>query len=281
MTGPGVLYYEGGEVTEELKGKITFARFGPQVTYISNGDAFSGCKKLVGVRLNEGLRVIGEGAFENCSALRSVTLPSTVTELDYMAFRGCGALVEVQLNEGLQIIGAHAFRGCTSLRSMTLPSTVTRLGQHAFGDCRNLSKVQLNEGLHVIGEYAFVECNALRSVTMPSTVNDLGHRAFKGCSDLAKVTLLGGERLISKDFLVSGAFSEEQGLLNQGKIDGILFDESKDFAFRDCPFLIVQTSISSVLSERMARLLPECRLSVEERIRYTPRLGLMQDGNQI
>ena len=58
---------------------------------------------------------------------------------------------------------------------------------------------------------------------------------------------------------------------------GNMFDGS---AFRDCPLMTrVKGCISWAVSERMARLSPECRLSVEERIRILPRLELMHNGN--
>ena len=83
---------------------------------------------LIEVQLNEGLEIVGVGAFCGCAALRSVTLPSTVTKLGNGAFDCCRQLIEVKLNEGLQIIGCQAFDGCTTLQSVTIPSTVTVLG---------------------------------------------------------------------------------------------------------------------------------------------------------
>ncbi|EJK53776.1 hypothetical protein THAOC_26711, partial [Thalassiosira oceanica] len=74
------LLYEGGQVTEELRRSLTHVRVGTQVTKIPNS-AFSGCGKLVEIEFNEGLQVIGAHAFDGCESLRSVTLPSTVTEL--------------------------------------------------------------------------------------------------------------------------------------------------------------------------------------------------------
>jgi len=49
-----VFLYEGGEVAEELRSKLTHVRVGPQVIEIPNW-TFHGCKKLVEVELNEGL----------------------------------------------------------------------------------------------------------------------------------------------------------------------------------------------------------------------------------
>ena len=57
------LLYEGGRVARELRSTLTHVRVGPQVREIPDA-AFSGCNRLVDVQLNEGLLVIGAGAFE-------------------------------------------------------------------------------------------------------------------------------------------------------------------------------------------------------------------------
>ena len=97
--------------------------------------AFCGCRKLAEVQFNEELQVIGGSAFQECSALRSMTLPATVTKLGSGAFFRCSNLVELQLNEGLKIIGGCAFEECTPLRSVTIPSTVTKMGNFVFVGC--------------------------------------------------------------------------------------------------------------------------------------------------
>ena len=242
--------------------------------------AFLGCSSLGEVQLNQGLRTVGEGTFCKCEALRSVALPLSITKLGKWAFYGCRNLTELRLNEGLQTIGDGAFAECTALRRITLPSSVKKLGKEAFFDCPHLVEVKLNEGLRLIGDLAFAHCIALRSITIPSSVTEIRYRAFGGCSNLSELILLCGERLLNQDFLACGIFSEEQGLLNQGALDEILFNENKIFTFEDedCPLVSVKISISWAVSERMARLTHECRVSVEERIRNLPRLDLLLDG---
>ena len=270
--------------------------------------AFCNCSNLAEVRLNEGLQTIGEHAFSKCSVLQSVIMPTTVTELSKSAFCCCQELSEVHFNEGLQLIGEFTFFECTALRSVTIPSTVTKLdygalqdcsnlsevillgggmlliSQYAFYGCRKLAEVQFNEGLQSIGSCAFEDCTALRSVTLPSTVTELGAWAFNGCINLSEVILLGGGMFLNQDFFARGFSGLGLGLVNQRALDEIFFDEPDErlaFAFCDCPLTAVKISISWAVSERMARLLPKCRISVEERIRNLPRLDLMQDGNVV
>ena len=89
----------------------------------------------------EGLQIIGKGSFQGCTALLSITLPSTVTKLHRKAFSGCVNLAEVKLNEGLRLIDERAFQRCSALRSVTVPSTVNMWGRNIFWHCGNLSEV--------------------------------------------------------------------------------------------------------------------------------------------
>ena len=79
--------------------------------------------------------------------------------------------------------------------------------------------------------------------------------------------------LLNKRFLERGLFSGE-GALNEKRLNemiGLL-------AFASCPLTAIKISISRVISQRMAKLPHECRLSVEGRIRGLRRLEMTQDG---
>ncbi|EJK54213.1 hypothetical protein THAOC_26215 [Thalassiosira oceanica] len=267
------------------------------VTELGTG-ACSGCISLVEVEFDEGIEIIGERAFYLCTALQQVTIPSSVTKLGYGAFRGCISLVEVefdqgfevigesafseyiklasevQFNEGLQIIGGTAFCNCNALRQVTIPSSVTKLGNGAFHSCINLAEVQFNEGLEIIGKRAFIGCTALRSVTIPSSVTELEEHAFYDCTNLTEVILLGGDILLNHGFLDRG-LSSDAGALNKERLNELI--GSSPSAFLDCPLTTLKITIPRALSERVARLPQECRLSIEGRIRDLHRVELAQD----
>ena len=112
---PEVFLYEGEESAEELavRRDIASVRIGPRVEEIPR-EAFRGFTNLTEVEFDDkgALQVIGESAFERCSALRRVTLPPGVTKLGESAFQECCNLAELNLNEGLRTIGDDAFNFC-------------------------------------------------------------------------------------------------------------------------------------------------------------------------
>ena len=77
---------------------------------------------------------IGYCAFEGCTSLRSITIPSSVTSIGWDTFSGCTSLTSVTFGENSQLtsIGSSAFYDCSSLTSITIPSSVTSIGSSAF-----------------------------------------------------------------------------------------------------------------------------------------------------
>ena len=68
---------EGREVPKD----VTIVRFHPSVIEVED-NAFEESKQLREAMFNEGLQKIGKYAFWRCTSLSSITLPSTVTEID-------------------------------------------------------------------------------------------------------------------------------------------------------------------------------------------------------
>ena len=128
-------------------------------------------------------------AFENCTSLISVTIPSSVTSIGQGAFDGCSSLTSVTLPNNITNINMHTFQDCSSLTSVTIPNSVTSIESGAFYRCSSLSSITFPEGLTTIEDHAFSNCTSLISVTIPSSVTSIGQGAFVGCSSLTSVIL--------------------------------------------------------------------------------------------
>jgi len=132
---------------------------------------------------------IGNGAFESCSSLTSVTIPDTVTTIGDFAFISCGSLASVIIGSSLTTIGSYAFDACNHLTSIAIPDSVTTIGAYAFYKCTNLTSVTLGDGVVTIGNYAFSYCTQLPSVMIPSSVTNIGTYVFQYCTSLTTITV--------------------------------------------------------------------------------------------
>ena len=125
--------------------------------------------------------IISEYSFIGCHSLKSVNIPSSVTEIGEYTFSGCRSLTSVNIPSSVTYIGNGAFHGCRSLTSVNIPSSVTEIGEYAFRDCSSLTSVNIPSSVTVIGGCAFVNCSSLTSVNIPSSVTSIGGGAFENC----------------------------------------------------------------------------------------------------
>ena len=117
-------------------------------------------------------------AFSDNSDVRTVHIPSTVTE-----------------------IGNYTFYYCSNLTRMDVPCNVETIGRCAFAGCRNMTEVTLGDGVKSIGERAFSTCDKLERVIIPDSVENIKADAF-GFSRVKTIVCSGemADRLRSGDF---------------------------------------------------------------------------------
>lgn len=116
-------------------------RYMPQA---SGWRATCGPRYLTGVEIGNGVRIIGENAFN-----------------------GCKDLMHVKLGSGLQFIEQMAFANCPALQEITIPKNVIKVGQSAFYGCRRLKKLTIEKGVKIVAQRAFSGC-ALKIVVIPA-----------------------------------------------------------------------------------------------------------------
>lgn len=79
--------------------------------------------------------------FKNCVKLKEITLPESLTVIDYCAFFGCSSLTKVVIPDNVFEIGKTAFLGCTSLTEATIGRSVRSIGEKCFDGCEKLATV--------------------------------------------------------------------------------------------------------------------------------------------
>lgn len=184
------------------------------------------------------ITAIDYAGFENCTTIKSVTLPKTLTHIDQKAFAGCTSLTSINIPSSVKYIGGDeqsenyghgAFEGCTALTDITLGDDVIQIYNNAFHNTgyyndfdnwdndvlyigKHLIKAldliegehKIKEGTVDIAEYAFSFCHSLTSVEIPSSIIEIGERSFFD-SGLESVTFAENAKLSTINY---GAFEE-------------------------------------------------------------------------
>ena len=176
------------------------------VTSIGEG-AFERCNNLTSVTIPNSVTTIGNGAFRECFSLTSITIPNSVTTIGDKAFAYCSGLTSMTIPNSVTSIGSNAFRSCSRLTSMTIPNSVTSIENYAFCSCSGLTSITIPNSVTSIENYAFCSCSGLTSITIPNSVTSIGEGAFSGCSGLTSITIPNSVTSIGK-----GAFSYCSGL---------------------------------------------------------------------
>jgi len=184
-----VYYTYKGLVKEKIPSNITQVTIDPSVKIIHRM-AFRSCVKLRQAVFppDSILEKIDILSFNECKSLQTISLPSSVKEINKQAFSFCENLSEVVLPEGLQFIGASAF-SCTALTSVVIPSTVDTISDAAFLRCDKLVEVDIKEGVRRMGEMCFKDCSSLAKINIPSTITCLPGHVFESCTSLHEVKL--------------------------------------------------------------------------------------------
>ena len=127
---------------------------------------------------------IGKCAFEDCSSLKSITIPNSVTTIGEEAFENCDSLKSITIPNSVTTIGNSAFSYCDSLTSITIPDSVISIGEDAFFNCDSLTSITIPDSVTTIGDYAFYDCDSLTSITIPDSVIRIGEDAFDDCESI-------------------------------------------------------------------------------------------------
>lgn len=138
------------------------------------------------LQIPDGVRNIGQRAFEECSSLESVEVGFYLTDIEDRAFFNCTSLESINFCNSslLKAVGVDAFRN-TKLINLTLPSSVETIGQSAFMGATELQYASVGDSLVNIETSTFEGSSSLKTFELSDSVEKIGDQAFKSCTSLS------------------------------------------------------------------------------------------------
>jgi surface protein len=195
---------------ESVKDLGSAFRSNPNIYFLDELKYFTGLTEITGF------------AFQDCSHLQHISIPSSVTSISFYAFSKCCALSSIVIPNSVTSIGACAFENCDDLTDITIPENVTKIGGYAFSECGSLRRIKVDTknmyydsrndcdaiietssntlivgckntviptSVTAIADGAFWGCGDLSSVTIPGCLTSIGYASFKDCNSLPSICI--------------------------------------------------------------------------------------------
>ncbi len=174
--------------------------------------AFYGCDKLEEIAFTGDSSYLGACCFGNCTALKSIHLPSALSTVEDYAFMGCTQLSDIYVPYSLTEFSKFAFEDtpwyaelkkqpfviindiltdCGTVNSGTveLPAGIKQMANCAFEGYDKITSVVIPDGYELISVCAFDNCKGLETITIPESVSSICDGAFENCVKLREINL--------------------------------------------------------------------------------------------
>ena len=178
--------------------------------------AFAYCRNLSEFTFPKGLKTIDACAFTGCASLKEAVLPDGLETIGGWAFSTnesedeheqipCKALRTVSIPDSVTVIGRHAFAGSPWMEAQKKENPLVIVNNILIDGTASKGDVVIPDGVKIINDEAFYiwDENAagvgqlyrdwengnpnIRSVTIPESVKEIRYAAFANCKNLKTV----------------------------------------------------------------------------------------------
>jgi hypothetical protein len=149
-------------------------------------------------------RFIGPLAFQGCTYMSEISIPSSVIQIADNAFKGCENLPiyngaryagdclitaiyssSYHIEPYTRFILGGAFYGC-DIANIKIPDSIISIGDSAFQES-SLNYIHISDNVTTVGSYAFADCKQLKIAIIGSSVTSIGDKAFANCNSLKEI----------------------------------------------------------------------------------------------
>lgn len=214
-------------------------------------EAFLNCNSLESIKVSQGNTVFSsqDGILYNKEktkfihipkAIKSVTVPDSITEIGYKAFYGCRSLTSITIPDSVTAIGRSAFDYCDKL--IQIENGVSYVDKWIVGYDMYVTEISIRSNTKGIVDYAFYDCRVLARINFKDMASYCQIRGFSNV-DKSKV-YIGGQPLTG---MTSIAIPDGMTSIDDSAFQGCILLESitipdsvtsiGDSAFQGCSWL--------------------------------------------
>lgn len=138
---------------------------------------------------------IGEYSFQNCTNIKSITIPESIETIGTFAFSGCTYIEKIYFNATRcqDAETSDNIFDCVGQNSsgveVVFGNSVERIPANLFAtsstkNFANITSTSLGSNVKFIGKRAFYYCSSLKSISISDNLEHISVNVFEGCTSL-------------------------------------------------------------------------------------------------
>lgn len=146
----------------------------------------------------------------DCSDLKELSLPSTLTKIDelnndYYPFLKCRYLQKITISKNNPVYAVENncvynketkellyYPVAAKARKVSTPKGIEKIATYAFYKVQYLETLVISEGVSSMGDYAIMACEKLKQIDIPASLDISDEWKIRDCNQLAKITVKKG-----------------------------------------------------------------------------------------
>lgn len=129
-------------------------------------------RSVTTIEIPDGVTVIGQNAFANCTNLSNVTIPNSVTKIDTNAFYLCEALTSITIPNSVTDVEMQSL--AIGADRIDFPNSVKNIEDMCIFGSNTIKTITIGSGIEYIGSDAFTtDYGSVKSITINKPENSI------------------------------------------------------------------------------------------------------------